>query len=73
MHLNKAGKDAKQTIFGCFARWLALQRWPIHKKDQGKRTEGFLSELFPVNLGVREGDIDSPPLFNLIWAPETYL
>jgi hypothetical protein len=25
MNLKKEGKDAKQTIFGCFARWLALQ------------------------------------------------
>jgi hypothetical protein len=32
------------------------------------RIEGFLSETFPVNLGVREGDIDSPPLFNLVYG-----
>jgi hypothetical protein len=32
------------------------------------RIEGFLSEVFPVNLGVREGDIDSPPMFNLVYG-----
>ncbi len=32
------------------------------------RIEGFLSESFPVNLGVREGDIDSPPMFNLVYG-----
>ncbi len=30
--------------------------------------EGYLTEPFPVNLGVREGDIDSPPLFNLVYG-----
>jgi hypothetical protein len=32
------------------------------------RIEGYLTEAFPVNLGVREGDIDSPPLFNLVYG-----
>ncbi len=32
------------------------------------RIEGYLTETFPVNLGVREGDIDSPPLFNLVYG-----
>jgi hypothetical protein len=32
------------------------------------KIEGFLSDLFPVNLGVREGDIDSPPMFNLVYG-----
>jgi hypothetical protein len=32
------------------------------------RIEGFLSDPFPVNLGVREGDIDSPPMFNLVYG-----
>jgi hypothetical protein len=32
------------------------------------RVEGYLTEPFPVNLGVREGDIDSPPLFNLVYG-----
>jgi hypothetical protein len=28
----------------------------------------FLSSTFPVNLGVREGDIESPPLFNIVYG-----
>ncbi len=32
------------------------------------KIEGHLSERFPVNLGVREGDIESPPLFNLVYG-----
>jgi hypothetical protein len=32
------------------------------------KIEGFLSDHFPVNLGVREGDIDSPPMFNLVYG-----
>ena len=32
------------------------------------RMEGCLTETFPVNLGVREGDIESPPLFNLVYG-----
>ncbi len=30
------------------------------------KIEGHLSESFSVNMGVREGDIESPPLFNLV-------
>ncbi len=32
------------------------------------KIEGHLSERFSVNLGVREGDIESPPLFNLVYG-----
>jgi hypothetical protein len=32
------------------------------------KIEGYLSDSFPVNLGVREGDIDSPPMFNLVYG-----
>jgi hypothetical protein len=32
------------------------------------KIEGHLSESFPVNMGVREGDIEPPPLFNLVYG-----
>ncbi len=40
----------------------------FHLNECRLRIEGFLSEAFPVNLGVREGDIDSPPMFNLVYG-----
>jgi hypothetical protein len=32
------------------------------------KIEGYLSERFPVNMGVREGDIELPPLFNQVYG-----
>lgn len=40
----------------------------FHLNSCRLRIEGFLSDAFPVNLGVREGDIDFPPMFNLVYS-----
>ncbi len=40
----------------------------FHLNSCRLRIEGFFTNSFPVNFGVREGDIDSPPMFNLVYG-----